>query len=72
VHYSLLALARVDGYGYALVAEDGSDLQATAERLDIGAQGGEVDLAAGLQAGDVALGYPELNSRKSGSSRSVG
>ncbi len=55
-----LLFALADGHGDAVFAEDGGDLQVSAERFDVGAQGGKVDLAAALQPGDAALGDAEL------------
>ncbi len=49
-----LLFALADGHGDAVFAEDGGDLQVSAERFDVGAQGGKVDLAAALQPGDAA------------------
>ena len=46
-----------------LVAEHGGDLQLTAERLDVVAQSGEVNVAATLQARDVALSDPKLRGK---------
>jgi hypothetical protein len=51
---------QADGDGYAVVLEHGGDLQAPAEGFDVGAQAGEVDLAAVLHPGDVALADAEL------------
>ena len=53
-------LSIADGNRYLFVREHGDELEFAAERLDVFPQGREVQLAAVLELGDVALGDLQL------------